>query len=329
MTLVLDASEKNAQVAFELIGTRLEDIFKLFEDEGVTEVNYNGPGRVFIMRRGERSRVSVPNLTETRVAQVLANLASSMGQEAQASTPTGSVTAKMPGYRFSGILAPVASFGTAFSIRRHNPRVLSVDDYVGFGTFPEHIAVTLAKYVSEGRNILIGGGTDSGKTTFLNALSRLIPTDKRVGTIEDTRELSLIVENWLPLETNAARGVDGRHCLKDLMRQSPDRIICGELRDGVAADFLSATNTGHDGCMATLHCNTAALALERMEDLCLQGNSDWPLVAIQRNLGRSIHVIAQFKKVLDKRLLTELIEVQGFDISKGSYQTTTIFNYKE
>jgi Flp pilus assembly CpaF family ATPase len=118
-------------------------------------------------------------------------------------------------------------------------------------------------------------------------------------------------------------------CLKSLMRNSIDRIICGELRDQEAADFLSSANTGHHGCMATVHCNSAAMAMERLEDLCLKAQAHWPLLAIQRNIGRTIHLVAHFKKADGARRLNELIEVHGFDAQRNAYRTTSLFNHPE
>lgn len=321
----LDATALNAARAFDLIRVRLKALFALFDAEGVTEVNLNGPGKTFIVKGGERLHIPTDVIDEVTAASAVRELASSMGQESKASDITGIVDAKMPGFRFSAILSPIATAGTAFSIRKHNPQVLALSDYVTNGGIPVEIAEYLSKQVKSGANILIGGSTDSGKTTFLNALSREIPTTERVATIEDTRELKLIVNNWLALETNAQKHVTATLCLKALMRHSPDRIICGELRDGAAADFISSTNTGHHGCMSTVHCGSAALGLERLEDLCLQGASDWPLLVIKRNIGRSINLVAFFEKRDGIRRLVELVEVHGIDLVSQSYQTKTIF----
>lgn len=323
MTIVLDATARNASHAFELIRVRLAPLFELFEEEGVTSVNYNGTGETFKTVRGERRPVEAM-ISEITAASAVRELASAMGQEAEASTPTGIVDAKMPGFRFCAILSPVATKGTSFSIRKHHPQVLSLADYVEKQTLTPAQAELLSRKVKEGANILIGGGTDSGKTTFLNALSREIPPTERVATIEDTRELQLIVPDWLPIATNAQRGVTPTLCVKALMRNEPDRIICGELRDEVAADFIEATYTGHHGCMATVHCNSAALALERMETLCIKASAKWPLFAIQRNIGGAIHVIAHFKKVGGVRRLSELCEVNGFDSKEGKYNISSL-----
>ena len=328
-SIQIDATAKNAHHAFELIRVRLAPLFDLFKIEGVTEVNFNGPDDAWITRNGRRERASVSGITEIKASSAVRELASSMGQESQASTVTAIVDAKMPGFRFSAILAPVASKGSALSIRKHSPRVLALADYVAQGVISESIAQVLSDKVREGKNMVIGGGTDSGKTTFLNALSREIPADERVGTIEDTRELSLIVNNWLALESNAQNGVTATLLLKSLMRHSIDRIICGELRDGAAADFISSANTGHHGCMTTLHCNSAGMALERLEDLCLQGEASWPLTAIKRNIGRTIQIVAHFKKHDGKRRLNELVEIAGVDPSTNNYVIQPLFLHKE
>jgi pilus assembly protein CpaF len=329
MSFQFDATARNADQAFRLIRVRLAQLFAFFEQVGVTEVNYNGPDDAWVTRCGQRERVTVHALGEVSVTAAVRELASSMGQETMASSVSAMVDARMPGFRFSAILYPVAAHGTSLSIRKHSPRVLGLDDYVAQGLIPPSVAMLLAERVRAGSNMLIGGGTDSGKTTFLNALSREIPVNERVGTIEDTRELALIVPNWLALETNAQRGVSATLCLKALMRNSIDRIICGELRDIEAADFLSSANTGHHGCMATVHCSSAGSAMARLEDLCLKADSNWPLLAIQRNLGRTIHLVAHFRKVAGRRRLNELLEVHGFDAPRSVYETTSIFNHQE
>ena len=328
-TVQIDGTAKNAEMAFDLIRARLGKLFDLFDVEGVTEVNYNGPDDAWVTKFGRREQADVSGISEITAASSVRELASSMGQEASASNSTAIVDAKMPGYRFSAVLSPIASKGTALSIRKHSPRVLSLQNYIDQKVISIEVADYLSGRVKEGWNVLIGGGTDSGKTTFLNALSREIPGDERVGTIEDTRELSLIVKNWLAFETNSPRGVTATLCLKALMRQSIDRIICGELRDGAAADFLSSANTGHHGCMATLHCNSAAMGLERLEDLCMQAEGAWPLNAIRRNIGRTIQLVAHFKKIDGKRRLNELVEINGIDNETNSYLLNQIYQFKE
>jgi len=327
--LQFDATARNAEQAFSLIRVRLNGLFELFDTEGVTEVNYNGPDDAWVTRRGSREPAAVSGLNEVTVAAAVRELASSAGQETDASDASAIVDAKMPGFRLCAILFPVASRGTSLSIRKHAPRVLHLADYVAQGLLTANIANLLAAQVRRGANLLIGGGTDSGKTTFLNALGREIPLTERVGTIEDTRELALTVPNWLALETRAQHGVTATLCLKAMMRNSIDRIICGELRDKEAADFLSSANTGHHGCMATVHCNSAALAMERLEDLCLKAESNWPLLAIQRNIGRTIEWVLHFKKIDGVRRLNELIQVHGFDADRRAYQITPLFHYPE
>lgn len=329
MATQLDFRARVSEAAYRIIAARLTPLFNLFEQDGVTEVNLNGPDDVWITRYGKREKAEVCGVNEATAFSAARELAASMGQEADANSANCFVDAKMPGYRFSAILSPVAYRGTTMSIRKHSPVVLSLADYVEKGVMTQGVADTLSHAVTAGKNILIGGGTDSGKTTFLNALSREIPADERVGTIEDTRELSLAVPDWVPLEYNAQKGVTATMSLKALMRHSPHRIICGELRDEVAADWISSANTGHHGIMATVHTTSAALALERLEDLCLKADSNWPLLAIQRNIGRTIDLVVHFKKHKGRRLLNEIIEVHGFDPVAQTYRFTPLFNHQE
>lgn len=329
MAIQIDAKKRNAEHAFRLISVRLAPLFAFFEQEGVTEVNLNGASRVRITRNGNRERVEVPEITEITAASAVRELAGTMGQDAEDDSAAAVVDAKMPGYRFSAVLAPISAHGTMLSIRKHNPRVLSLADYIRSGLVDEPTADFIALKVRDGANILIGGATDSGKTTFLNALSREIPENERVGTIEDTRELNLVVDDWFAYETNAQRGITATLMLKAAMRHSPHRLICGEVRDGVAADFIDSTNTGHHGCMATVHCTSAYSALERMEDLCLKGESDAPLLAHQLKIGRAIHYVVHLKKVDGVRRLSEILEVGGYDPSTMTYRTKPIYSLKE
>jgi pilus assembly protein CpaF len=328
-TIEINATEKNAERAFVMIRARLRSLFDLFEEPGVTEVNLNGPNNAWIVKFGHRERALITDIDEITASSAVRELASSMGQEAIASTTAGNVDAKMPGFRFSAVLSPVASNGTILSIRKHSPRTLSLSNYVNDGQFDQKTSDLISQLVKDGKNILIGGSTDSGKTTFLNALSREIPLTDRVLTIEDTRELSLVVDNWVAFETNEQKGVTATELLKTSMRHSPDRIICGELRKGDAWDFLASCNTGHGGSMTTIHCTSASKALRRMQTLCLLG-VDIPLIAIQASIAESIEYVFHFKKFSDgKRRLSEIVEVLGFDPDTTNYRTKSIFNYQE
>jgi len=315
-----DPRKENEHRAFESVKIRLGTVFELFEEQGVTEVNINGCDDIWISRFGKRVQMEGMKLEEIDLNMALRALASAMGQDVSPDDSRCMVHAKMPGYRFAGCLAPTSSRGTSISIRKHSPRVLALSDYVKSGQMPQAIADWLADQVKIGSNILIGGGTDSGKTTFLNALSREIPADERVATIEDTRELTILVPNWIPFEYNKQAGITAQLCVDMCMRSSPDRIIAGELKDETAANFLEAANTGHHGCMATTHANSSYESLARVELLTLRAGLGWPLPAIRQQVASTIHAVVHLRKRNGRRELNEVARIVGYDHSVERYK---------
>jgi pilus assembly protein CpaF len=186
----------------------------------------------------------------------------------------------------------------------------------------------LAKAVREGKNILAGGSTDTGKTTLLNALSREIPRNAAVLTIEDTLELNLIVPNWRQLETNAQKGLTATVLVEYGMRASPDRILVGELRGREAAAFLEAANTGHSGCMASLHCNSAYDALARLEVLVLRADLGWPLPAIRQQIASTIDLVIHMARINGKRVLSEVAEIKSYIPDLGRYELDYLYKLR-
>lgn len=321
-----DPRLQNTNRAYEMVRDRLREVFALFDDPHVTEININGGENIWIAKNGIREKVEGLTVPEIVLTSALRELASSMGQDAIPETPSAMVHAKMPGLRFSGCLAPTASGGTIVSIRKHSPRVLSLEDYVKWGTLPQHVADFLRSEVARGANMLVAGGTDSGKTTFLNALSREIPLTERVATIEDTRELMLVVGNWFAFEYNKQAGITATMCVDMCMRSSPDRILLGEMKDEVAAAFLEAANTGHHGMAATTHANSSLRGLDRVELLTLRAGLGWPLEAIRQTVGSTIDIVVHLRKRDGRRELAEVARVKGYDVATSSYRLDYIWN---
>jgi len=321
----LDNRALNEQRVFDLVQHRLRELFSLFHQEGVTEVAVNGPHEIWVTEHGRRRQVRDFVITEDAVASALRELASGMGGEARAETAKAIVSAKMPGYRFAGLLWPTASKGSAISIRKHATRVFTLDEYVLQGAIPEDMAALIRSEVVAGANMLVTGSTDTGKTTLLNAVSRAIPDAECVVSIEDTRELQLTVPNWRPLETNTQNGLTATRLLEFTMRSSPDRIILGELRGAEAAVFLEAANTGHHGCMASLHCNSAFDAFARLEVLTLRAGLDWPLQAIRQQIASTIHIVIHMARVEGRRVLNEIVRIRGFNDTTGKYDVESLF----
>jgi pilus assembly protein CpaF len=323
----IDPRRKLESDAAAAIKVRLAALFELFEnDPAITEINVNGPTQVFYTRQGKRYLADGLQLREEMLAAALRAVAAAMGQDCQPETASAVVNGKLPGYRFSGVMYPMAACGTSLSIRKHSPRVLHMNDYVASSTIDRATADTLISMVQEGKNLLIAGSTDSGKTTFLNMLCREIPVDVRVGTIEDTREVTLLTPNWFPLEYNKQKGYGATLCVETMMRSSPDRIILGEMKDEVAAAFLEACNTGHEGCMATVHANSGRKALQRMEILVLRAGLGWPIEAIRQTIAMTINGVVHLKKAsTGQRVVTEVVEILDYDHAAGDYVFNTLF----
>lgn len=315
----LDNRALNEEKVFQLVRHRLKKLFDLFEVDGVTEVAVNAPREIWVTQHGMRQQVRDFVMEEETIASSLRELASGMGGEARAETLQAIVSAKMPGYRFAGLLWPTAAKGSAISIRKHANRVFTLDEFVAQGSMPQDMADLITAKVSSGANMLITGSTDTGKTTLLNAVSRAIPSTECVVSIEDTRELQLIVPNWRPLETNVQKGLTATKLLEFTMRSSPDRIIVGELRGPEAAVFLEACNTGHHGCMASVHCNSAFDALARLEVLTLRAGLDWPLQAIRQQIASTIEIVIHMARIDGRRVLNEIAEIRSYDDSTQKY----------
>lgn len=322
--MLRDSRSANTSRAEEIVRYRLASVFALFDQPDVTEVSIIGGGNIWATRSGMREPVAL-KLEEPDLVGTLNALASSMGQSATPETADAVVHSKFPGYRFSGVLAPTSAKGTSINIRKHSPRVFTLDDYVRLGSMPTHVAEFLAESVRRGDNMLAAGSTDTGKTTLLNALSREIPSDKAVLTIEDTLELNLVVPNWRQLEANAPKGLTVTKLVEYAMRASPDRIVVGELRGVEAAAFLEAANTGHEGCMASLHCNSAYDALSRLEILVLRADLGWPLPAIRQQIASTIKTVVHMARVNGRRVLNEVAVIKGNSPDTGHYEVDFVY----
>ena len=321
----LDARMLNADRVSALVRHRLSAVFELFDNPEVTEVSINCGDEIWITKAGRRERAPQVRLTEVDISSAIRELAGAMGQDARPETPSAIVHAKLPGLRFAGVLGPTAGKGSALSIRKHAKKVFTLDQYVAAGSIPAAAGQQLRQWVREGKNMLVCGSTDTGKTTLLNALSREIPGDERVLTIEEPRELQLVTPNWIPLEANVQKALTPTLLVELCVRKSPDRILLGELKGPEAAAFLEAANTGHHGCMASLHCNSAYDALARLEVLTLRAGLDWPLAAIRQQIASTIHVIVHMGKADGMRRLNEVALVRGYDAVTSRYDVEWIY----
>ena len=292
-------------------------IQELIEDENVTEIMVNGADDIFYERSGRLARYDGCFESVGKLEDVVQKIAAGANRIINEASPI--VDARLAdGSRVNMILPPVAINGPIITIRKFPKEVMTVEKLIRIGSLHEEAAEFLRKLVIAGYNIFVSGGTGSGKTTFLNALSEFIPKDERVITIEDSAELQIKgVPNLVSLEVRNANveglnGISIRDLIKASLRMRPDRIVVGEVRDAACIDMLQAMNTGHSG-MSTGHANSARDMLSRMETLTLLG-ADIPLQAVRRQIASAIDIIIQLGRFRDKsRKVVEITEVAGYE----------------
>ena len=322
------------QMRLELFNSirRLDVLQELIEDSSVTEIMINGPDHIFIERRGKIVRTDRTFVSREKLEDVVQQIVSACNRVVNESSPI--VDARLGnGDRVNVVLPPVALNGPIVTIRRFPEKPIRMEDLLSLGSVPENIAAFLNCIVRAGYNIFISGGTGSGKTTFLNALSEFIPGDERVITIEDNAELQIRhIENLVRLEARNAnvegcRPIGIRDLIRSALRMRPDRVIVGEVRGSEAIDMIQAMNTGHDGSLSTGHANSARDMLARLETMVLMG-MDLPLPAIRGQLASAIDVIIHLGRLRDRsRKLLEICEVTGME--NGRITTAPLFRFHE
>ncbi|WP_197421824.1 MULTISPECIES: CpaF family protein [unclassified Sphingomonas] len=300
----------------ELLG--LGPLEELLSDSSISDIMVNGPEQTFVERKGKLELANIQFRDEEHLFQIAQRICNSVGRRVDQTTPLADARLK-DGSRVNVIVPPLSLRGTAISIRKFSDKPITLDMMAGFGSMSTKMA-TMLKIAGASRfNIVISGGTGSGKTTMLNALSKMIDPGERVLTIEDAAELRLQQPHWLPLETRPPN-LEGqgeitiRDLVKNALRMRPDRIILGEIRGPECFDLLSAMNTGHDGSMCTLHSNSPRECLGRMENMVLMGDIKIPKEAISRQIADSVDLIVQVKRLRDgSRRVTNITEVIGME----------------
>ncbi|MFV8439835.1 CpaF family protein [Vibrio owensii] len=290
----------------------------LMEDEAISDIMINGCENVFVERRGLVEKVNVAFIDEEQLLHIAKRIANRVGRRVDDSSPT--CDARLPdGSRVNIVIPPISIDGTAISIRKFKKHSINLGQLVDFGSMSPEMAKVLMIAARCRLNILISGGTGSGKTTMLNALSQFISEKERIVTIEDTAELQLLQPHVVRLETRTA-GIEGsgevnqRDLVINALRMRPDRIIVGECRGGEAFEMLQAMNTGHDGSMSTLHANTPRDALSRVEAMVMMATSSLPLEAVRRTIVSAIDLVVQISRLHDgSRKIMSITEVVGIE----------------
>lgn len=293
---------------------KLDVLQELVEDESITEIMVNGPENIFIEREGRIQFTEMKFESREKLEDVIQKIVSSTNRVVNESNPI--VDSRLEdGSRVNVVLYPIARNGPILTIRKFPDEPITIETLIALGSMSEEVAEFLRKLVVARYNIFISGGTGSGKTTFLNALSNFIPKDERIITIEDSAELQIRqVANLVSLEVRNANvegsnAVSIRDLIKSALRMRPDRIILGEVRDSAAIDLLSAMNTGHDGSLSTGHANSSEDMLYRLETLVLMG-LDIPLPAVRRQIVSALDIIVHLGRLRDKtRKVLEISEV--------------------
>lgn len=308
----------------------LAPIRPYLDDPAVSDIMINGPHQIYVEKKGQLHLTNARFETREALVAALRNAAQYVGKHVDEMKPI--LEGRLPdGSRIEAILPPAAPDGPCVSIRRFFKETLTVERLVDFGALTPDVATALQALVVSKLNILIAGGTGSGKTSMLNALSSFIPNGERVVVIEDSRELQLQRDHICMLE---ARPPDpkgrGEVTIRDLFRATlrlrPDRIVVGEIRSGEALDLIQAMTSGHGGCMSTLHATYPRDTTSRLETMAMMSDIDMPLTALRIQLASAVNIICQVSRLQDgSRKITHITEVLGFDQEKAQYQLQDIF----
>jgi len=317
--IVLNREERRAMLSdlFDEV-KGLGPLEALLKDDTVSDILVNGPHQIFVERSGKLSVSDITFKDEKHLMRIIDKIVSAVGRRVDESNPY--VDARLQdGSRFNAMVPPIAIDGSLVSIRKFKKDKLGIDDLVKFGAFTEEMAVYLQAAVATRLNLIVSGGTGSGKTTTLNALSSFIDDSERILTIEDTAELQLQQTHVGRMESRPPNvegkgAVTPRDCLKNALRMRPDRIIVGETRGEEVIDMLQAMNTGHDGSMTTIHANSARDGVARLENMIAMAGIEMPLKAVRSQISSAVNLIVQASRLQDgSRRMTSITEITGME----------------
>lgn len=313
---------------FETILPFLRPIEHLILDDSVSEVMVNGPDRVFVERNGFVQHVPGITIGERSLTVAVKNIARRLGDDISEAKPI--LDSRLPdGSRVAAVIPPCSLNGVTLTIRKFNSRHFEIEDLIRSGTLDRALANRLEDYILQRRNLLLSGGTSSGKTTLLAALGKFIPADERLLLIEDTAEIQLAHANLVRFEArrkqNGTPAVSIRDLLKAALRHRPDRILVGEVRGGEAFDLLQLLNTGHSGSISTIHASSAKQALARFTSCVLQSGVRLPHAAIKANIGDSLNVVVQIERRPGRRFISEVLEINSYDPDADLFDLCVVY----
>ena len=306
---------------------------ELLADESITEIMVNGARNIFVESKGRLYHVNRTFESEEQLYNIIQRIVGQAGKEVNPANPI--VDTRLPdGSRVNVVVPPISRSGSIVTIRKFSRQPMTIEKLLEYGSVTPEAARFLEKLVKAKYNLFISGGTGSGKTTFLNALSNFIPADERIITIEDSAELQIhSIQNLVSLETRNANSsgkgeITIRELIRSALRMRPERIIVGEVRGAEALDMLQAMNTGHDGSLSTGHANSTRDMLSRLETMVLQGNAGLPLPAIRQQIASALDIIIHLSRLRDKsRRTMEITEVLGY--KDGDIQLNQLFRFEE
>jgi pilus assembly protein CpaF len=316
-------------MSFDVILPFLRPIAHLIQDPDVSEIMVNGSRRVFVERQGMVYEAADIRLDERNLRVAVKNIARALGDDVSEEKPI--LDSRLPdGSRVAAVFPPCSLGGTTLTIRKFQTRFFTADELVRIGTMTPAVLEVVREAIARNENILISGGTSTGKTTLLNALAAFLPLQDRVVLIEDTAELQIERQNLVRFEARREQmnlpAVTIRELLRATLRHRPDRIIVGEVRGGEAFDLLQALNTGHSGSLSTIHANSAEQALARLSSCVVQSGVELPYQAVRYQIADAIDLVLHLDRHRGARVVEELIRVDRYDVQRDGYEIVVMFS---